>query len=113
MENDILIEDKNPYDIITNEEFVDIIEKLSSFICILENKKMNMPSVFVCLIQNYEYFEIYMRLCGFDDPREAARKFLEYDHTISKSKFIKKITNNLKNFQFDENRNKQFPEKNL
>lgn len=101
MSSDMGIDDKNPHDIITDDEFVIIVERLSSFICILENKKMNMPSVFVCLVQNHKYFEIYMRLCGFDDPREAVKKFLDYDHSIAKSKFIKKITNNLSNFKFN------------
>lgn len=98
MNTNMGFEEKSPYDIITDDEFVTIVERLSSFICILENKKMNMPSVFVCLVQNHKYFEIYMKLCGFDDPREAVRKFLEYDHSIAKSKFINKITNNLSDF---------------
>lgn len=98
--NDLVeLHDVSPYEHITNDEFVEIIEKFSSFICILENKKMNMPSVFVCLIENEDYFRIYMRLCGFDDPREAVMKFLNYDHSISKSKFINKIKNSLGDFQ--------------
>jgi hypothetical protein len=93
------LHDISPYEQLTNDEFVRIVEKLSSFICILENKKMNMPSVFVCLVENEEYFRIYMELCGFDDPREAVKKFLDYDHSIAKSKFIRKITNTLQDFK--------------
>ena len=99
MINDLEIHDISPYEQITNDEFVEIVEKFSSFICILENKKMNMPSVFVCLIENEDYFKIYMKICGFENPREAVKKFLEYDHSIANSKFINKITNTLQNFK--------------
>lgn len=85
--------DKSPLDILELEEYDKILLNYCSFICILQNKKMNMPSIFVTILDNEVYFEAYKQICGFDDDREAILSFLKYDYNIVKSKFLKKIIN--------------------
>lgn len=83
--------DKTPLESMEIDEYNFIIEKFCSLICILTNKKMNYPSIFVTVAETPEFFKMYKRLCGFDDSREAIMAFLKFDETIVKSKFLKRV----------------------
>lgn len=87
---------KSPLDILENEEYENIINIYCSLICTLKNKKMNIPMIFVETVTKKSYFEIYKLMCGLDDDVTAVRKFLDFDHSIIKSKYSRKAFKSLK-----------------
>jgi hypothetical protein len=85
--------EKSPLDELENIEYHDMILNFCSYVCILKNKKMNFPSIFVTVIEDKQLLQTYIEFCGFDDEREAILEFLRFDESIVKSKFLKKIIN--------------------
>lgn len=85
--------DNSPLDELEKEEYNNIALKYCSFICILTNKKMNFPSIFVQIMETPQYFDMYKKVCGFENDVDAVREFLYLDESIVKSKFLKKIIN--------------------
>lgn len=85
--------DKSPIDELQDEEYYNLIINFCSFVCILKNKKMNFPSIFVEVIRNPMILESYIDYCGFDCARDAMREFMKIDESIVKSKFLKKYIN--------------------
>lgn len=93
--SDIKIEEVSPHDVLLESEFFNLLETYCSLICILTNKKLNMATIFVTTVQTPEYLEFFKDLCEFESDVEALREFLKYDSSILKSKFTKKIFNQL------------------
>jgi hypothetical protein len=85
----------SPQDILVNDEFFELLEMYCSLLCILVNKKLNFPTIFVHTVQTPEYIEFFKSLCGFDNDIDALREFLKYDNSIITSKFTKKVFNQL------------------
>jgi hypothetical protein len=85
--------EKSPLDELEYLEYHDMILNFCSYVCILKNKKMNFPSIFVTVIEDATLMQIYVDFCGFDDDREAVLEFLKFDESIVKSKFLKKVIN--------------------
>ena len=85
--------EKSPADELQDEEYYDLIINFCSFVCLLKNKKMNFPSIFVEVIKNPVILHLYIDYCGFDDSREAMREFMKIDESIVRSKFLKKYIN--------------------
>lgn len=85
--------ESSPLEKIEREEYGNILVKFCAFVCILKNKKMNFPSIFVHILSEPEYFEAYKKVCGFDNNVEAVREFLAFDESIVKSKFLRRVIN--------------------
>ena len=60
-----------------------------SLICLLRNKKLNLANIFLFLLQDKDIRDIFKRLCDIDSDYKALKKFLQYDPTLYKSKYIK------------------------
>jgi len=87
--------ENSPLEELQTVEYHKHILDFCSFVCMLYNKKMNFPSIFVMVIENEKLKRIYMDLCNFDCEREALMEFLKIDETIVKSKFVKRIIKNI------------------
>jgi|TARA_Y100000310_G_scaffold341610_2_gene441319 hypothetical protein len=79
---------------IIDEEFTDNLLKYCSLVCIINNKKFNLANIFILTLKNTYLREVYKTMCDIDSDYEAVLKFLEYDTTLHKSKYIKKFLNN-------------------
>jgi len=75
-------------------EYNELVIKFCVLVCIIKNKKMNYPSIFVTIIGDDDLMELYLEFCGFSCEREGVLQFLKFDESIIKSKFLKKIINN-------------------
>ncbi len=84
----------NPRAGLYEKEFQVAFVKVCSLICILKNKKLNMPNIFIEILKNDNIRCIYKHLCDFDNDYEAISKIIEIEPSVIKSKYIKKFLNN-------------------
>ena len=85
--------ESSPLEEILDEEYHDMVLNFCTYVCILKNKKMNFPSIFVEILKDRDIYEVYLDFCGFDDEREGMREFMKIDDSIVRSKFLKKYIN--------------------
>lgn len=85
--------EKSPLEELESKEYHDMILTFCTYVCIIRNKKMNYPSIFVSVIEDKTLLDLYIEFCGFDDSRDAIMEFMKFDESIVKSKFIKKVIN--------------------
>jgi hypothetical protein len=64
-----------------------------SLLCMLSGKKLNLPNVFLLVLKNVKYKQILKQLVSIDTDFELFKLFIEYDPTLSKSKYISKFLN--------------------
>ena len=64
-----------------------------SFICILHGKKINLPNIFISVLMNDAYKRILSQLLGIDNDYELFLYFINFDPSLSKSKYISKFLN--------------------
>lgn len=57
--------------------------------CMMKNKKLNLANIFLMLLQQPEMLVIFKDMCEIDSDYVALKKFLEYDISLHKSKYIK------------------------
>ena len=91
--SDIKYIEESPMCQVQKEEFYDLVLNFCTYVCMVRNKKMNFPSIFVEIIKSQDMIDLYCDFCGFSDEREALRAFMEIDDTIVRSKFLKKYIN--------------------
>lgn len=86
--------EKSPLDELELSEYNELVIKFCVLVCLIKNKKMNYPSIFVTIISDDDLMDLYVEFCGFSSKREAVLQFLRFDESIIKSKFLKKVINN-------------------
>jgi len=79
------------------KEIEHIFNSFCSFMCIINNKKMNYASILLLYIQDKKIREFFKMLHNVDNDMSAIKIFLEQDPTLHKSKYIMKFINNKKN----------------
>lgn len=84
----------NPRSGLYEKEFQQAFVRVCSLVCILKNKKLNMPNIFIEILRNDNIRCIYKHLCDFDNDYEAISKIIEIEPSVIKSKYIKKFLNN-------------------
>ena len=84
----------NPYQDIIDRESEHILLSFCSFCTLLKGKKLSFQNVFILVLQDEKLKDILMNLLGVDSTYEIVKIFLEYDPTITKSKYITKYINN-------------------
>lgn len=85
--------EESPVRNMENDEFYELMLNFCTYVCMIKNKKMNFPSIFVEIIKNPDMVDLYCKFCGFSDQREALKAFMEVDDSIIRSKFLKKYIN--------------------
>lgn len=84
----------NPFQNIIDRESEHILLSFCSFCTLLKGKKLSLQNVFILVLQDEELKNILKDLLGVDSTYEIVKIFLEYDPTITKSKYITKYLNN-------------------
>lgn len=86
----------NPSQDIIDRESEHILLSFCSFCTLLKGKKLSFQNVFILVLQDDSLRNILKDLLGVDSSYEIVKIFLEYDPTITKSKYITKYINNRK-----------------
>jgi len=64
-----------------------------SLVCITHNKKLNLPNIFLLVLKCDNYKSVLKSLLSIDNDYDLFKYFIDYDYTISKSKYISKYLN--------------------
>jgi len=64
-----------------------------SLVCIINGKKLNLPNIFLLVLKNETYKTLLKYLLTIDNDYDLFKFFIDYDSTISKSKYISKYLN--------------------
>ena len=80
----------NPYTILERKDMIHSFLCLCSFVCILENKKLNLANVFLLVLKEERYRELFKNALLLDSNYELVKLFLQHDPYLYKSKYITK-----------------------
>lgn len=86
----------NPSQNIIDKESEHILLSFCSFCTLVKGKKLSFQNVFVLMLENEQMRNVLKKLLGVDSDHELFKIFLDYDPTITKSKYITKFINNKK-----------------
>ena len=76
------------------KEYEHLFASFCTMVCQLNNKKMNLPNIFITMLKNSDIREIFKQMISVESDYDACKKFLEYDPMLHKSKYIKNYINN-------------------
>jgi len=74
---------------VISSEFNHSFLSICTLICQLSNKKLNLAKIFITLLKDPTIRSMFMSMTAIDTEFDLLRKFLEYDQTLHKSKYIK------------------------
>ena len=81
----------NPYTILERKDIVHKFLTLCSFISICENKKLNLANVFLLVLKEKRYRDLFKESLIIDSNFELVRIFLQHEPYLYKSKYITKF----------------------
>jgi pantothenate kinase len=64
-----------------------------SLICLINGKKLNLPNIFLLLLNNDAYKALLKHMLTIDNDFDLFKFFIDYESSISKSKYISKYLN--------------------
>lgn len=70
-------------------EFTHIFLSFCSYVCIIKNKKMNLPNIFLWLLKEQQLRDLFKMLCDVETDYDVLKCFLEYDPSLHRSKYIR------------------------
>lgn len=76
---------KSAYD----NEFTHLFLSFCSYVCVIKNKKMNLPNIFLWLLKEPQLREIFKMTCDVETDYDVLKCFLKYDSTLYRSKYIR------------------------
>lgn len=68
-----------------------------SFLTIIYGKKLNLPNIFLLLLKNKKYRDLFKQMLDLECDYQIFKLFIDYDPTLYKSKYISKYLNKNKN----------------
>ena len=80
----------NPYTILEKKDIVHTFLTLCSFISISENRKINLANVFLLVLKEERYRQLFKESLLLDSNFELVKIFLQHDPYLYKSKYITK-----------------------
>ena len=78
---------------IIKDETEHTILSFCSLCNILQGKKLSLQNVFIAVLKDSKYREVLKDLLDVDSDFELVRFFIDYDSTITKSKYVTKYIN--------------------
>lgn len=64
-----------------------------SLMCLINGKKLNLPNIFLLLLNNDAYKALLKHMLTIDNDFDLFKFFIDYESSISKSKYISKYLN--------------------
>ena len=80
----------NPYQILERKDIVHKFLSLCSLVSICENRKLNLANVFLLVLKEERYRDIFKEGLLIDNNFELVKSFLQHDPYLYKSKYITK-----------------------
>ena len=80
----------NPYTTLEKKDMVHRFLSLCSFVSICENKKINLANVFLLILKEKKYRELFKNILLLDSNYDLVKLFLQHDPYLYKSKYITK-----------------------
>ena len=80
----------SPYTILEKKDNIHVFLSLCSFISICENKKINLANVFLLVLKEDRYRELFKQSLLLDSNYDLVKLFLQHDPYLYKSKYITK-----------------------
>jgi len=74
-----------------------------SMMCMINGKKLNLPNIFLLILKNETYKSLLKYLLTIDNDYDLFKFFIDYDSTISKSKYISKYLNSTQGTKIKKN----------
>lgn len=90
-----VIHSSDPINNIYEKEYEHVFLCFCSFVNIIENKKTNLPNIFLLLLRDERYRNLFKSLCDIDSDYEAYKIFLDSDPTLYRSKYIRTYISDL------------------
>tara|TARA_R100000008_G_C3587535_1_gene173707 strand:- start:1924 stop:2199 length:276 start_codon:yes stop_codon:yes gene_type:complete len=81
----------NPYTTLEKKDIVHKFLSLCSFVSICENKKLNLANVFLLVLKNKKYRDLFKEILIIESNYELVKLFLQHDPYLYKSKYITKF----------------------
>jgi len=81
----------NPYTTLEKKDIVHKFLSLCSFISICENKKLNLANVFLLVLKNEKYRDLFKETLIIESNFDLVKLFLQHDPYLYKSKYITKF----------------------
>lgn len=88
------IKSNDPVEKVYNGEYRHQFLSFCTFCCMVKNKKLNLANIFLLLLQEPEMRDIFKGMCEIESDYVALKKFLQYDVSLHKSKYIKNFLEN-------------------
>jgi len=89
-------ENSNPVEQTHSKETAHAFMGFCSFISIINNKKVNLPNIFILLLKDSKLRTLFKEIIDIDTDFEMVKLFLFYDPSLHKSKYIMKYINSCK-----------------
>lgn len=86
----------NPSANMLEDETEHILLSFCTFCTLIVGKKLSMQNVFLLVLKEEKFKTILKRLLETDSDYEIVKLFIDYDDTITKSKYVTKYINTLK-----------------
>ena len=80
----------SPYTILERKDMIHVFLTLCSFVSICENRKINLANVFLLVLKEERYRELFKRALLIDNNFGLVKTFLQHDPYLYKSKYITK-----------------------
>ena len=74
-----------------------------SLMCMIQGKKLNLPNIFLLILKNETYKNLLKYLLTIDNDYDLFKFFIDYDSSISKSKYISKYLNSSQGVKIKKN----------
>ena len=79
----------DPVEMAYDKEYEHLFLSFCSYVCIIKNKKLNLPNIFLFLLKEPPLREIFKMLCDVETDYDVLRCFLDHDSTLHRSKYIR------------------------
>ena len=83
------IKNTNPVSCLYEQEYAHYFLCFCSFVCLAKNKKINLANIFLNMLGDKTTRDAFKMLCDIETDYAACRRFLEYDPSLYKSKYIR------------------------
>lgn len=84
-----MISSTNPADQTYEREYSEMFLRFCSYVCIVKNKKMNLPNIFLWLLKEEQLRDVFKALCDVETDYDVLKCFLSYDPNLYRSKYIR------------------------
>jgi len=89
---------KSPYTLVQDEELMHSFYSFCTFCYLYYGKKVNFATIFTKILQDDKLRKLYKISISEPSDFEAFRKFIIFEPSITKSKYITKVINKIKKF---------------